>query len=274
LEGADFTGKVKLKMFIIKKIISSFLMPVPLSILISLIGLLLLWFTKRQRVGKIFVSLGIFLMLLFSSMATSNHLLRPLENKYDSSNTQLENRVLAENMGSIKFIVVLGGGHISDSKLPITSQIGEDTLVRLIEGIRLYQKYAGAKLVLSGGKGSDPVPNAHIMANLAKELGVNENDILIESKSKDTIDEANFIKPIVKNEKFILVTSALHMPRSMAMFRKLGMNPIPAPTGHKVKDSQTLNPLLFIPNAGDLLKSEAGLHEYLGMVWSKLKGQI
>jgi uncharacterized SAM-binding protein YcdF (DUF218 family) len=261
-------------MFIIKKIISSFLMPVPLSISISVIGLLLLWFTKRQRVGKIFVSLGVFSLLIFSYTATSNQLLRPLENKYDRSNTQLESRVPSENMGSIKFIVVLGGGHISDSNLPITSQIGEDTLVRLIEGIRLYRKYAGVKLVLSGGTGFDPVPNAHIMANLAKELGVNEKDILIESKSKDTIDEVNFIKPIVNNEKFILVTSALHMPRSMAMFRKLGMNPIPAPTGHKVKDSQTLNPLLFIPNAGDLLKSEAGLHEYLGMVWSKLRGQI
>ena len=249
-------------------------MPVPLSILISLMGLFLLWFTKRQRTGKILVSFGIFLVLFFSYNAPSNQLLRPLEKKYDTENIQVENSIPSENMGSVKFIVVLGGGHTSDANLPITSQIGENTLVRLIEGIRLYRKYAGVKLVLSGGRGSDPVPNAHIMANLAKELGVNENDILIESKSKDTIDEANFIKPIVKNEKFILVTSALHMPRAMAMFRKLGMNPIPAPTGHKVKDSQTLNPLLFIPNAGDLLKSEAGLHEYLGMVWSKLRGQI
>jgi uncharacterized SAM-binding protein YcdF (DUF218 family) len=249
-------------------------MPLSFSILISLIGLLLLWFTKRQRTGKIVVSFGIFLMLLFSYNATSNQLLRPLENKYGTDNIQLENRVPSENPGPIKFIVVLGGGHISDSNLPITSRIGENTLVRLIEGIRLYRKYDGVKLVLSGGIGFDPVPDAYVMTDLAKELGVNENDIIVESKSKDTEDEANFIKPIVNNDRFILVTSALHMPRSMAMFRKLGMNPVPAPTGHKVINSQTLNPFSFFPNAEDLLKSEIGLHEYLGIVWSELRGQI
>jgi uncharacterized SAM-binding protein YcdF (DUF218 family) len=236
--------------------------------------LLLLWFTKKQRTGKIFVSLGVFSLLLFSYTAPSNQLLKPLERKYDMDTIQIENRVLSENMGSIKFIVVLGGGHISDPNLPITSQIGEDTLVRLIEGIRLYRKYAGAKLVLSGGRGFDPVPEAQIMAGLAHELGVNENDILIESKSKDTEDEANFIKPIVNKDRFILVTSASHMPRSMAIFRKLGMNPVPTPTGHKVKDSQSFNSLLFFPKAENLLKSEAGMHEYLGMVWAKLRGQI
>lgn len=261
-------------MFILKKIISSFLMPLAFSILISLIGLFLLWFTKRQRTGKIFVSFGIFLLLLFSYNATSNQLLKPLESKYAADTIQLENRIPPENAGSIKFIVVLGGGHISDPVLPVTSQIGEETLVRLIEGIRLYRKHAGVKLVLSGGPVFDPIPDAYIMADLAKELGVNEDDILIESKSKDTKDEANLIKPIVNDNRFILVTSAVHMPRSMAIFKKLGMNPVPAPTGHKVKDNQTFNPFLFLPNAGDLLKSEAGLHEYLGMAWSKLRGQI
>jgi uncharacterized SAM-binding protein YcdF (DUF218 family) len=129
-------------------------------------------------------------------------------------------------------------------------------------------------LLITGGRGFDPVPEAQIMAGLAHELGVNENDILIESKSKDTEDEAHFIKPIVNKDRFILVTSASHMPRSMAIFRKLGMNPVPAPTGHKVRNSQTLNPLLFFPKAENLLKSESGMHEYLGMVWAKLRGQI
>jgi len=249
-------------------------MPVTFSILISLIGLLLLWFTKRQKTGKIFVSLGIFLLLLFSYNAISNQLLKPLENKYNTNTIQREKGIPSENIDSVKFIVVLGGGHISDSRLPVTSQIGEETLVRLIEGIRLYRKYTGVKLVLSGGSVFDPMPDADIMAKLAKELGVNENDILIESESKDTMDEAHFIKPIVNNDRFLLVTSASHMPRSMALFKKAGMNPIPAPTGHKVKDSQTLDPLLFFPKAENLLESEAGLHEYLGIAWAKLRDQI
>jgi len=261
-------------MFIFKKIISSFLMPVPLSLLISLIGLILLWFTKRQRTGKIFVSVGIFLMLLLSYNAASNQLLRTLENRYDPDNIQLENNISSEDMPPIKFIVVLGGGHTLDSKLPITSQLSEDSMARLIEGIRLYRKYSNVKLILSGGTGFDPIPNAHVMANLAKELGVNEDNIIMESKSKDTIDEANFIKPIVNNDQFILVTSASHMPRSIAMFKKLGMNPIPAPTGHKVKGKQTIISYPFFLSSIYLLKAEIAFHEYLGMLWAKLRGQI
>ena len=206
----------------LKKLISSFLMPMPFSILISLIGLFLLWFTKRQRTGKIFVSLGMVFMLVFSYSAVSNRLLKPLEKKYDTDTMQLENSLPSENTGSIKFVVVLGGGHISDSKLPITGQIGEETLVRLIEGIRLYRKYPGVKLVLSGGRGFDPVPDAYIMANLAKELGVKEHDILIESESKDTIDEAHLIKGILNNEQFILVTSASICPGQWRCFKRLG----------------------------------------------------
>ena len=260
-------------MFILKKIISSFLMPVTFSLLILITGLVLLWFTKRQRAGKIFVTLGVCVLLFFSYTAASDHLLGPLEKRYETAAIQLDNRVKSEDMKPVKFIVVLGGGHISDSKLPVTSQVGEATLVRLVEGIRLYRKYTGARLILSGGQVFDPVPEALKMANLAQELGVNEDDILLESESKNTVDEAHLIKPMVNNEPFLLVTSASHMPRAMIIFQHLGMNPIPAPTGHKVKDRQTFDPSLFFPNAENLLKAESGAHEYLGILWLKLGGQ-
>jgi uncharacterized SAM-binding protein YcdF (DUF218 family) len=261
-------------MFILKKIISSFLMPITLGYLICLIGLFLLWFTKKQKTGKGFVTSGIFIMLLLSYSAISDQLIRPLERKYEPDNIQLQNQIPAEERISIKFIVVLGGGHTSDLKVPITSQLGEDSLTRLIEGIRLYRKYPAMKLILSGGRLFDLVSEAEAMNTLAKELGVNENDIILESKSKDTMDEANLIKTIVHNDQFFLVTSASHMPRSMAMFKKLGMNPIPAPTGHEVKDKQYFNPYSFFPGAGNILNSEKAIHEYIGILWAKLRGQI
>ena len=158
--------------------------------------------------------------------------------------------------------------------LPISSQIGKDCLVRLIEGIRLYRKFPDVKLILSGGGVFDPLSNAEIMSHVSKELGVHENDIIIESESKDTEDEARLIKTIVNEDQFFLVTSAYHMPRSIALFRKLGMNPIPAPTGHEVKKKHGLSPYDFFPNPGNLKNTEKAVHEYLGILWATLRGQI
>jgi uncharacterized SAM-binding protein YcdF (DUF218 family) len=261
-------------MFILKKILAQFMSPASLSLGISLIGLLLLVFTKRQRVGKVFVSIGLFLMLLFSYSVIPNYLLRPLEGKYDPYYIQLPNKSFESESMHPKFVVVLGGGNISDPKLPVTSQIGGDSLVRLVEGIRIYQKYSHVKLILSGGRGFGSTPCAEVMAHVAKELGVDDNDIILESQSKDTKDEAQLIKPLVKNDQFILVTSASHMPRSMALFKKQGMNPIPAPTGHLAIHKEGLSPSSFFPDADNLLKAERIFHEYLGVAWAKLRGQI
>ncbi|MHC4321194.1 MAG: YdcF family protein, partial [Planctomycetota bacterium] len=157
---------------------------------------------------------------------------------------------------------------------PPISQIGKSSLVRLIEGIRIYRKYPGAKLLLSGGAVFDPVSEAEMMARVAREIGVPERDIILESKSKDTRDEALFIKPIVGNEPFVLVTSASHIPRSMNLFKKLGMNPIPSPIGHSVKDEQELSLSSFFPSTGNIRKAELAIHEYIGTIWSKFRGQM
>jgi uncharacterized SAM-binding protein YcdF (DUF218 family) len=127
---------------------------------------------------------------------------------------------------------------------------------------------------LSGGRVFDPVSNAEVMAGIAGELGVDRGDIIVESRPKDTHDEACIIKSIVGSAPFVLVTSASHMPRAMFLFKKIGMNPIPAPTRHRVKSNQSLSLGSFFPHADDLHKSETAVHEYLGIAWAKLKGQI
>ena len=262
-------------MFILKKIIAGFLFPLPLSILLSLLGLYLLWFTTKQKVGKILVSVSLVILTLFSYRVIADKLLRPLERQYDTF--EIKSSATAPNIGedsTIKFVVVLGGGHTSDPELPLLSQINSSPLVRLIEGIRIYRKFSGAKLLLSGGGAFDPISEAEVMARIAREMGVSESDIILESKSKDTKDEALFIKPIVGNEPFVLVTTASHIPRSMALFKKLGMNPIAAPIGHSVKDKQVLSHYSFFPNTANLHKTELAIHEYIGMTWAKLRGQI
>ena len=262
-------------MFILKKIISGFLYPLPISLLLSFLGLYLLWFTTKQKAGKILVSVGLVILTLFSYRVVADRLLRPLERQYDTFEITSSSAVpKTGDESAIKFVVVLGGGHTSDPELPLLSQINTSPLVRLIEGIRTYRKFPGAKLLLSGGGAFDPVSEAEVMARVARKMGVPESDIILESKSKDTRDEALFIKSMVGNEPFVLVTTASHIPRSMALFKKLGMDPIPSPVGHRVKDRQRPIGFSFFPSTGNLDKSDMAIHEYLGLTWAKLRGQI
>ena len=258
-------------MFTLKKIILAFLYPLPLSILLSFLGLYLLWFTTKQKTGKIVVSVGLAILTLFSYSIIANRLLRPLERKYDTFEIVVSE---TEDKPTIKFVVVLGGGHTSDPELPLLSQMNTHPVIRLMEGIRIYRKVPGSRLLLSGGSGFDLISEAEMMARVAREMGVPDRDIILESKSKDTRDEALFIKPMVGNEPFVLVTTASHIPRSMALFKKLGMNPIPSPIGHSIRDGQGLSLDSFFPSTGNLHKTELAIHEYIGMTWSKLRGQM
>ena len=137
----------------------------------------------------------------------------------------------------------------------------------------MYKKCPKAKLVLSGGIGDKTdVTDAKLMAGLSMELGVSKEDIILEQESMSTFEQARFIKPIVRSQRFILVTSASHMPRSVALFRKLGMNPVPAPTGHLVKhfgDSSSI-----FPSVSNLKKSNIVVYEILGIIKEKVLGRI
>ena len=100
------------------------------------------------------------------------------------------------------------------------------------------------------------------------------DDLLLEINSKGTEDQAKLIWEIAnldQNEPFILVTNAAHMQRSVALFKKYGMQPIPAPIDFWVKDQTGVNPKDFFPTASNLQKMERVFHEYLGMVWVRLK---
>ena len=167
-----------------------------------------------------------------------------------------------------------GGRSRSDPSLPPNSQISAAALGRVVEGVRLYKAIPGSKLLLSGGRVFDPVPEAEVMAQIAGLLGVKPQDISLESDSRDTADQAEIIAKMIGRERFILVTSAFHMPRSMALFRKRGLQPIPAPTDFPVREPQGFDPDRFFPRASSLGQVETALHEYLGLAWAWLRGAI
>ncbi|MCK9374643.1 MAG: YdcF family protein [Syntrophobacterales bacterium] len=262
-------------MFILKKIVANFLSPAALGIEILILGLFFLWLTRRQRLGKILVSLGTVVLLLFSSPLVSPRLMMPLERHYPAL-LHLEAIAWEGRRPETTpvWIVVLGGGHNSDPSLPANSQISQPALSRVVEGVRLYHARPGSKMLVSGGAVFDPVPEARMMARIAQILGVKPQDLVLEETSRDTADEAALIAKMVGTDRIILVTSAAHMPRSMALFEKRGLHPIPAPTDYLTRIPQGLSPGQFFPSVGALGQAESAFHEYLGLAWAWLRGDI
>lgn len=250
-------------LFFMKKVVSRFLFPLPISLEFLLVGLFLLLLTRRQRAGKALVSCGTILLIIFSSGFISQPLLHHLEHRY---------RPLVvgsmESPPAVSFIAVLGGGANNDPDVPLSSRISPDLLVRLVEGLRLHRVIPGSKLILSGSHDS-----ADGMATMAQALGVSADDILKLSQPTDTAEESQQISRLVGSQRFILVTSAAHMPRAMALFHKRGMQPIAAPTDY-ITTRHSLSLDDFMPDAVKLGETQAAFYEYLGLVWETLRGQI
>lgn len=258
-------------MFLLKKTVSQFLFPMPFALGLALVGLILLWFSKRQRAGKILTTIGVLLLLILGYGQVSGRALASLERFHPVQPLQLDEQATDQD---VAYIVVLSGGHSSDPSLPVTSQLSPETLARTVEGVRLYRQCPNSKLLLSGGGAYDAVPEAFSMARLAANLGVPHDDILLEPGSNDTKDQARVIKGMIGNSRFLLVTSASHMRRSVALFQQQGLSPVPAPTEHQVKACEVLTPGAFFPNAGDLWKARRAAYEYLGIIWGRLRGLL
>jgi uncharacterized SAM-binding protein YcdF (DUF218 family) len=111
------------------------------------------------------------------------------------------------------------------------------------------------------------------MRALALDLGVPDSTIVIEDRSLDTKDQAVEIASMVGHEPFLLVTSAMHMPRSMSLFVNQGTAPIAAPTDHIARRSETIHPGGFYPSSLNMRAARTAWREFLGLVWAKIRGQ-
>jgi uncharacterized SAM-binding protein YcdF (DUF218 family) len=255
--------------FVFKKIVAVLISPVPLCLDLLLAGLAFLWCTRRFKAAKVLLSSGTLLLLLLSSSAVSDLLLRPLEYKY---------RPLVIGSNDIaplqpSYIVVLAGGYLPESDLPPATRLG-NTLPRVIEGIRLLRQLPGCTLVMSGGGRPGVAPESEVMAEAAESLGVERRRILLESRSRDTASEAKFVRTLVGQDRFILVTAASHMPRAMALFKKQGMDPIASPTDYVTRSSSGVSALDFVPTGAGILAAGRSVYEYLGLTWEWIRGTI
>lgn len=254
-------------LFVAKSIIGGALNPICISLLLCLTGAALWILRPRRHVGFILVLSGSLVLLVMSLPLTSDRLVRSLELKAGEYADPGElSRI------DVKWIVVLGGD-LRGGELSPADRVAYSSLVRVMEGIRLWKAMPGSKLVLSGGTYSPRKMTTGLgMALLARELGVPEIAIVLENQSWDTEDEARLLKLVLGKNRFALVTSAYHMRRSVLSFKRMGLDPIPAPADFMTKGGFQLGVRTFLPSPMALELSQTAIHEYLGTLWLTIKG--
>lgn len=249
---------------LLKKLVSACLLPFPLAVALVLAGLAWLQLSQRQRLGRMTVAAGAAILLLGGYDVLSFALLHPLERQY----APLTPAAIAQLLPAPTAVVVLGGGYNPDEALPANDRLSATTLARLVEGVRLWRLRPQSRLVLSGGQGQ-----AGALAETAAILGVPRGQLVLEDVALDTAEEAERLRPLVGTDPFLLVTSAAHMRRSMALCRKQGLSPVAAPTAF-VAGGGEWSALDLIPGASGLSLADQAVHEWLGLLWARLRGQI
>ncbi len=263
-------------MYALKKFVAPLFSPLSICLEFMLLGLVLVMFSQKQKTGKCFVLLGMVVLVTCSYESISGRILQTLESQYDQLNlaqvTSKEDGGLAAD--SVKWIVILAGGLTGNSTQPIQLQISHYSRVRLIEGIRLHRLIPGSKIILTGGIGFDGPAQATTLSRVAEELGVAKEDMVLEVESRDTKDHPLYVRHLVKDDPFVLVTSAFHMPRAMKLFLKQGLTPFPAPAGPWKPPQEFWSPGNFFPSASGVRLAERAYHEYMGLIWAWIRGQI
>lgn len=250
-------------LFTLKKVIGGMILPLPLLLLVMALGLALLWFSRFQRSGKICLSFAWLALLLLSLQPVADGLLKPIENSYPTW----------RGGERVEYVVILGGGYTWNPEWAPSSNLINNSLPRLTEGIRLWQANPGAKMIFTGARAvSNPVSTGEAGARVAESLGVPRSDIIVLDKPKDTEEEAAAVKQAIGDAPFLLVTSASHLPRAMIFFRHAGLHPLPAPA-NQLAISSPLNPWeRLIPSPVWLMHSDRVGYETLGRIWQWLKG--
>lgn len=216
---------------------------------------------KRKKATRFFLVLGFINMFLFTLSPLPVYILRSLEQQYQPVN----NKQIAKSLP----VLILGGGHTKDANMNEVHKLSEPALSRLVEGIRIYTTMEGTTLVFSGYSNKiGKVPQAEVMAKAALTLGVQAKDTIMLTEPATTWDEAiAFKKRFGTKKKFILVTSASHMPRAMETFKRQGLHPIPAPADYSIKKDPETALYNWWPSTSKAKQTEKALHEYVGILY-------
>ena len=251
-------------MFLLRKAVDFLLAPLTLTVLALVLGAVMRSRAgaRAQRLGGRLIGGGIIALLCLSYGIPFDFVARGLENRYPAV-------AIPGDLTDVRWIAVLGAGTEARPELPVTAWPRESSIYRIAEGVRLHQALPGSRIVFSGYDSRGTMTSAAVGAALAKSLGVAAEAIVTEERPRTTGEEAARLKEIVGGERFLLVTSALHMPRAMMLFTRAGMKPIAAPTGHAWVARRTWADWIA-PSARRIVLAEATWHELLGLVAASL----
>ena len=258
----------------LKKSITYCVMPLPAVLALLVGGFLLARSEKHRRLGRFLGFVGIVVLLITSHRQVGLHLLAPLENQYPAIPEFTESTPIPSDLAACQYIVVLGGGHTDMIGLPASSKLSPYALSRAIEAVRIARALPMAKLITLGPGRLGQNTHAHVLATAAISLGIAPHRIIENSQGRDTEGEAQALRDIINGEPFALVTSAWHMPRSMGLMRKAGLNPVACPTDYQARANQTFSVNDWLWGIDGLERSSWAIYERLGTFWAKLRDKI
>lgn len=254
--------------FYISKVIGLLAMPSNACVLVGVVGLILV-FTRWKRAAMRLMATSIVLLLVLGISPLADAMLLPLSERFPP---------WREGSPPPAGIIVLGGGVSPEETaargIPELNAAGE----RMTAVAGLARRYPQARIVFTGGNNNlvdNSMTEANVAAALFDTFGISRERVLLEDRSRTTAENAAFTRNLLKpqpGERFLLVTSAYHMPRSIGVFRRAGFAVDAYPVDFRTRgwiDAATP----FSTIAGGLARSDTAVHEWLGLIAYRLSGR-
>jgi len=264
-------------MFIfLSKLLPLFAYPLGLACLLLALALI---FHRNNKARWGLALAALLILWLSSTTGLSNLLARSLEYRYKPP----------DEIPSTEVAVVLGGG--TEPALPPRAAVEINSAGdRVLFAAELYRQDIVKHLLLTGGEiswqtGGFSSP-AEDMATILTSIGIPEEALWLETKSRNTYENALYSAEMLAEngiQTILLVTSAMHMPRAVALFEAQGFEVIPLPVDYSVTDTVLVDDdssaalvkvLNVIPNVSNLSLTTAALKEYIGMLVYQLRGWL
>ena len=220
----------------------------------------------RYRHGLVLASAGV--LFLWSWPPVVKLMSATLEWPYSASDIPT---------GSADVIVVLGGGIEDPFPSQPQARAEDSTYRRTLHAAWLHANWKALPVLVSGGPtGKKGIVAADVMKRLLVAHGVPEQMVWTERRSHSTAENAAYSAELLRSKgitRVALVTDGCHILRGERCFRKQGLTVVPAPC--YMRSARPLSSWKdFIPKADAMLENEATLHEWFGLMWYRLRGEI
>jgi uncharacterized SAM-binding protein YcdF (DUF218 family) len=231
---------------------------------------LFLWgmLTKKPIRKKRMLLTSIILFYFFSNAFITDEFVRAYEER-DQTYTEITD--------TYDVAIVLGGFSNYDAQQELVQF--HSATDRLMAGIKLYKTGKAKKIMVSSGSGQIMNPDekeALYVKDFLLTIGIPENDLIIEGESKNTRENATFSAKILNETytdgKYILVTSAMHMPRAKRCFKKAGIEVTPFSVDQQAGPRKYLLDHLFLPDVDSLVRWQKLIKEWIGFITYKIMG--